>query len=181
MKFAETLKHVETLSYYDRPLLEHWVDPTIEQNFLMIWQDETTEFVTWLVVPVTHETLVKVLSKKLDEAITLRNAILTARQVFKVQANQFVYDVTEGQELTPDEIPDELLPRDGSYVDFDVYLEWAGDTSSADEGPITVVGSVSPEAPIVAEEPSEPPPKLAPYVLLNSKPEDERPLTLRPL
>lgn len=148
MNFATQLTHVETLSYYDRPLLEHWRD-TNGQDFLMVWQDESQESVTWYAVPVNPETLAKFLEHDLDMAITLREVILAAPTIWRVEANSFVYDVTEGVALTPAAIPEDHMPLDGSYCHVDTYTDWEVRRAAGLQGeaPINIIDPVEPASP----------------------------------
>ena len=126
MNFATSLTHVEQLSYYDRPLLEHWRGAD-GQDFLMVWQDEDTEKVTWLVIPVSPTNLAAFLEKDLDKAITLRELMLRedlVHPLYRVQANSFVYNVCEGEPVQLKDIGEDMMPLDGSYCHTETYVAW---------------------------------------------------------
>lgn len=112
MKFADQLSLVETLSYYDRPLLEHWKQI-----------DRITLSTTGC--PESHE------GDMFDGTIehwvdnyfsnfTVEGAMAFAEE----QGVQIVYDLVEGDELSPSDIPAELLPGEGSYLDHYVFVAW---------------------------------------------------------
>ena len=152
MNFATALTHVETLSYYDRPLLEHWKD-TNGQDFLMVWHDENQDFVTWYAVPVSPENLAKFLERDLDKAIDLRQIFFATPTVWRIEANSFVYDVTQGVALAPANIPNDLLPGDGSYCHVETFVAWEArqKAAEADAVHINLIEPVQPSSPGVAD------------------------------
>ena len=152
MKFAEHLTLIETLSYYDRPLIEHWRD-TNDQDFLMVWQDENESSVTWYVVPVAPETLAKFLERDLDKAITLREVILTTPFVYRCEANSFVYDLTEGVQILTHKIPDSHMPLDGSYCHLETFAAWEDRENAKRSGEVALklLDPVPPASPDEAE------------------------------
>ncbi len=122
VKIADYLITVETLSYYDFPLMEHMRDNVTLQDYIMAWVDDEDGDVVWHTIPVSPENLAKYLSRDPDVAITLKEVILAATHLFKCRANTYVYSsILEGELIRPKDIPAEVMPGDDSYHHYSVY------------------------------------------------------------
>lgn len=135
MKFANTLTAIECLSYYDRPLLMQFVDPSTGVFWLAAWIDESPETVQWHMIQVSAKDMVRLLSKDYKTALTLRQAIERSPAVYRCSANTFDYgSITEGELITPASISEEAMPSDGSYVRMEAWEAW----QAAGEAPLKI-------------------------------------------
>lgn len=120
-KIADSLVPVQTLLYYDFPLMEHMRDPSNGQDFILVWIDETPEMVMWHTIKASPETLAKYLSRDPLEAITFKALMLASPAIYRCSANTYNYgEILEGELVPFDQISDEIMPTDDSYHDTGV-------------------------------------------------------------
>lgn len=108
------LEIIEVYEYYDAPCLFACRNQS-EHLFLAVWSEQTTEFGTWLYVPISQRRLENVRSGNIE----LRDAFLNAE-------DGFVYKVLISCDGSPDivnfiscgELIDDWLPMSDEFLDF---------------------------------------------------------------
>lgn len=113
----DNLIQMSDLIYYDGPLLSHFISKSGE-NYLFYWVDVDETYNRWMFFRIHPN----VIQKYLDKKISLKNVILGLEE-------QYVYFVEVDDEsnfLNPrivalNELPEEYLPTDRSFYNFQKY------------------------------------------------------------
>lgn len=116
LEFSKYIK-VSDLIYFDGPLLSHFISPNGD-NYLFYWCDVDDLYNRWIIVRVD----ISILQKYIEKKISLKNIILSPLDGFV-----YVADIDDDinyqsvQILLSKELPDEYIPSDNSFFNFEIH------------------------------------------------------------
>lgn len=114
--FSKYIK-VSDLIYFDGPLLSHFISPNGD-NYLFYWCDVDDLYNRWIIVRVD----ISIIQQYIEKKIPLKDIILSPLDGFVYVAdidNDINYQSV--QILLSKELPDEYVPCDNSFFDFEIH------------------------------------------------------------